>query len=89
MGAPQQVRIQSDGSPRDTVITLPDGTQLQKVRAVSIRMDSGEPLVEADIEIWMPTVDIHAFPQTVTFTCPICNSDEAHRCGGDTLGGRP
>ena len=82
-----QVRIQSDGTPRDTVITLADGRVLEKVRAVSIRMDAGDAVNECDIEVWMPQVDVHATVRSVTFTCQVCSDSLSHDCTGNTLGG--
>lgn len=84
-----QIRIQSDGTSRDTVIQLADGTELEKVRTVDIHMDAGDPLIECDIELWMPKVDVHAYPSLITFRCPVCDKTVEHNCNGsDTLGGR-
>lgn len=84
----ESIRIQSDGTPRDTVVTLADGTVLQRVRAISIRMDGGDAVNECSIEVWMPVVDIHAYPTDVTFQCPVCSEGMSHKCHGDTLGGK-
>lgn len=74
----KQVRIQSDGSAFDTVITTDTGEELRVSRA-TIWMENNE-LNKVDLEIVAPKVDVHANLTTITLVCPVCKETETHDC---------
>lgn len=78
-----QIRVQSDGNPRDTVITTANGEELKGVSSVTVHMD-GTGMPYADLTIWMPTVDVHVYPADIDFECPVCQDTLTHTCPGDT-----
>lgn len=75
----RSVRVQSDGDPWNTVITLDDGTVLERVSGATVWLEVGEP-VTVDLKMNMPVVDIHAKVSSIDFTCPGCGEVLAHEC---------
>lgn len=80
----KNIRIQSDGTGPDTVITLSDGTELKGVRRATIHVGAKE-VTTVELEIVMPVVDVHADTEVIDFVCPICKGAQAHRCFSHTL----
>lgn len=73
------VRVQSDGTPQDTVITLDDGKVLDKVMSATVYLDAKQPPT-VDLEMCMPVVDVHALPDVFHFVCPCCGHGMSHEC---------
>lgn len=78
----EQIRIQSDGSPRDTVFTLSDGKEIEGISSAFINLEGGS-MPSVDLTIWMPKVDVHVYPAEITFECPICLETVEHLCKGN------
>lgn len=84
-----QVRIVSDGYPRDTHVTrVSDGKEIPGVTDVSIFLSTSDELARASIDVVLPVADVKTVP-TFTFTCPCCEETLEHACNeSQTLGGR-
>jgi hypothetical protein len=75
-----QIRIQSDGLGKDTIVTLPDGTQLHPKSAI-IWLDAAEAN-RVDMSFIYTGTDIHADIENVTMICPLCGHSHSHLCQG-------
>lgn len=80
-----QVRIQSDGTGKSTVITLSDGTVIPGVTGLWVSIDPNE-VNRVDLTVSMPHLDVHAHPSEITFECIFCKESLTHECkDGDTI----
>lgn len=77
-----QVRIVSDGTSQDTVVSTVNGEVLYPRSAV-IWMAAGE-VNRVELEIPMPLHDVHADLQEVVFFCSCCGGTVVHHCNGDS-----
>jgi hypothetical protein len=78
-----QIRIMSDGTGHDTVVTTADGRQLYPVSA-TIWINANR-INEVDLRFVHMGTDIHADVHTVTMICPLCEHEETHKCPGKKL----
>lgn len=79
MGAPRQIRIQSDGTSLDTVITDADGKSLDYIKGATVYLGAGDVNL-VNLELAFPAVDIHATPQDHLFICVCCGETVTHSC---------
>lgn len=86
MGKPQELRVVSDGTPYNTVITGADGKKIEGVRSATVWLEAGD-YSRLTLEIYIPKVDIHAHPSVITFICACCGDSVDHECvSRNTLG---
>lgn len=74
----RQIRIQSDGTGHDTVVTTESGTELKPYSAV-IWLEASEAN-RVELEFNGPSLDVHADLSETTLTCPICSHKSTHYC---------
>lgn len=75
---PQTVRIQSDGTGMDTIVTDMEGNQLQ-VSEVDISIESRD-VVRITLTVYGGVLDIHGQVDQRTLRCPYCAHEETHDC---------
>lgn len=78
-GRRKVVRIDSDGQPRDTVVSLDDGTELDRVYAVWWHLDT-DSLARVDISLWGTVLHVVGEVDQVELQCPCCNEVLKHEC---------
>lgn len=73
-----EVHIVSDGTGRDTYVTLPDGTKLDAVEAtITIEANS---VNKVDLTFVIPSLNIRGYVGQVTMICPACTGIFTHPC---------
>lgn len=79
MAQPQQIRVQSDGTGATTVITDADGKPISGITSATLWLEAGD-VNRLDLEMSPAMADVHAMPDTITFTCPCCGEKIEHKC---------
>lgn len=75
----RQVRIVSDGSGSDTVVTDETGKAIPGIASASISVEA-RGFVEVTLELTAPELDIHGTVTEVHFSCPMCTWSHDHQC---------
>ncbi len=73
------VRIDSDGMPKDTVVSLEDGTELDKVYSVWWSIDT-DSTARVEVSVWGSVIHVAGELQKVELKCPCCAEVIAHEC---------
>ena len=74
----KQIRIKSDGSGLDTVVTTESGEELECC-SVTLWLEAKE-INKADITFIGPKVNVMTDVDTVTLACPLCDYSDTHKC---------
>jgi hypothetical protein len=74
----REVRIQSDGTGKNTVVTLEDGKQLYPTSAV-IYLESREAN-QVELTFHGEELDVHAEVSETKMMCPLCSHEATHYC---------
>ena len=78
--AKRQVRIQSDGTGVDTVVTTAEGAKLHPGSATIWIEHGAANRVELGFD--GPALDVHAILHETSMTCPVCSHTDTHHCRG-------
>lgn len=74
------IKINSDGLPQSTIVSLEDGTEIAGVTAIYWRMDThSKP--EVELTIVGPASYLEGKLVSVEFKCPCCDMILNHTCG--------
>lgn len=73
------LKIDSDGMPQNTVVSLEDGTELKNVVYVNWSIRAGEH-PSMDIEIIGGAIHTAGRLECTHFICQVCNATIEHQC---------
>lgn len=81
------LRIQSDGTGRDTIVSDSNGRVIDGITSAVIYMQ-GHEANEVSLTIIVPETDVHAVLESLEMKCPFCAQTIEHTCPPSTIGGK-
>jgi hypothetical protein len=73
------IRIDSDGMPNDTRISMDEGQDLDHVVAATWRLRTGE-YATVDLEVYGVAAHTEGILDSCDLVCPVCRTTVSHSC---------